>query len=117
MTDCIFCKIVRGDIPATIVYRDENVTAFRDIHPAAPVHVLVIPNQHVDDIRDDRALASGALPAMFQAANRVAEQEGVGASGYRLLLNYGPDANLTVPHLHLHVLGGRSLGPMVAPPR
>lgn len=115
MTDCIFCKIVRGDIPAAIVYRDETVTAFQDIHPAAPVHILVVPNQHVDDIRDARALAPGLLPAMAQAANLVAQQAGVGESGYRLLLNYGPDANLTVPHLHMHVLGGRPLGPMVAP--
>lgn len=115
MSDCIFCKIVSGAIAAAIVYRDEDVTAFRDIHPAAPVHILVVPNQHVDDIRDPRGLAPGLLPAMFAAANRVAGQEGVGESGYRLLLNYGPDANLTVPHLHLHVLGGRPLGPMVAP--
>ncbi len=117
MTDCIFCKIVRGDIPAAIVYRDEVVTAFQDIHPAAPVHILVVPNQHVDDIRDARALASDLLPAMYRAANLVAQQAGVGESGYRLLLNYGPDANLTVPHLHLHVLGGRPLGPMVMPGR
>lgn len=113
MSDCIFCKIVAGDIPAAIVYRDADVTAFRDIHPAAPVHVLVVPNQHVDSIRDVRALAPSILPAMFRAANHVAQQEGVGESGYRLLLNYGPDAALTVPHLHLHVLGGRPLGPMV----
>ena len=117
MSDCIFCKIVSGDIPATVVYRDETVTAFRDIHPAAPIHILVVPNRHVDDICDVRALAPGLLPAMFGAANHVAQEEGVGESGYRLLLNYGPDANLTVPHLHLHVLGGRALGPMVMPAR
>lgn len=115
MSDCLFCKIVSGNIPATVVYRDETVTAFRDIHPAAPIHILVVPNRHVDDIRDPRALAPDLLPAMFGAANRVAQEEGVGESGYRLLLNYGPDAALTVPHLHLHVLGGRPLGPMVMP--
>lgn len=115
MSDCLFCKIVAGDIPATVVYRDETVTAFRDIHPAAPIHILVVPNRHVDDIRDPRALAPDLLPAMLGAANRVAQEEGVGESGYRLLLNYGPDAALTVPHLHLHVLGGRPLGPMVMP--
>ncbi len=117
MTDCVFCRIVSGEISAALVYQDETVTAFRDINPAAPVHILVVPNQHVDDIRDARALASDIMPAMVRVANIVAQQAGVGESGYRLLLNYGPDANLTVPHLHLHVLGGRPLGPMVMPGR
>ncbi len=117
MTDCIFCRIVSGEISAALVYQDETVTAFRDINPAAPVHILVVPNQHVDDIRDARALAPDIMPAMVRVANIVAQQAGVGESGYRLLLNYGPDANLTVPHLHLHVLGGRPLGPMVMPGR
>jgi len=114
MTDCIFCKIIAGDIPADVVYKGEQVTAFRDINPVAPVHILIIPNRHVDDIRDPRAFENDVLKEMFQVANEVAAMEGVAESGYRLLINYGPDANLVVPHLHLHLIGGKPLGPMVA---
>ena len=114
MSDCIFCKIVNGDIPADIVYNGTNVTAFRDINPVAPVHVLIVPNNHVDHIRDWAAFEGDLLKEMFQVANEVAIMEGVHESGYRLLINYGPDANLVVPHLHLHLIGGRPLGPMVA---
>ena len=115
MSTCIFCKIVDGEIPATVVYRNAHVTVFRDIHPAAPVHILIIPNQHIDNICDTRALTGDVLAQLFQAANQVAASEGIDESGYRLMLNYGPDASLTVPHLHLHLLGGRPLGPMVMP--
>ena len=113
MTDCIFCKIIQGDIPADIVYKNEVVTAFRDINPVAPVHILIVPNRHIDDVRDPRTLDDEVLQAMIRAANEVAEAEGIAQSGYRLLINYGPDANLVVPHLHLHLIGGRPLGPMV----
>ena len=114
MTDCIFCQIVNGEIPAEVIYNGANVTAFRDINPMAPVHVLIVPNQHIDHIRDPRAFASDVLKEMFQVANEVAAMEGIAESGYRLLFNYGPDANLVVPHLHLHLLGGKPLGPMIA---
>ena len=114
MTDCIFCKIIAGEIRADVVYKGEQVTAFRDINPVAPVHILIIPNRHVDDIRDPRAFENDVLKEMFQVANEVAAMEGVAESGYRLLINYGPDANLVVPHLHLHLIGGKPLGPMVA---
>jgi histidine triad (HIT) family protein len=114
MTDCIFCKIINGDIPAEIIYNGTNVTAFRDINPVAPVHILIIPNNHIDHIRDWRAFDGDILKEMFQIANEVAVMEGVNESGYRLLINYGPDANLVVPHLHLHLIGGKPLGPMVA---
>ncbi len=115
MSNCIFCRIASGDLPANVVYQNADVTAFRDIHPAAPVHVLIIPNQHIDNICDERAYSSDILGRMFQAANQIAAVEGLAESGYRLLLNYGPDASLSVPHLHLHLLGGRHLGPMVMP--
>ena len=114
MTDCIFCKIVNGEIPAEVVYNGTNVTAFRDINPVAPVHILIVPNRHIDHIRDPRAFEDDVLKEMIQVANQVADMEGVAESGYRLLVNYGPDANLVVPHLHLHLIGGRPLGPMVA---
>lgn len=113
MTDCIFCKIVAGEIPAEIVYNGAHVTAFRDINPVAPVHILIIPNRHIDDIRDVRAFEDDVLKEMFQVANEVAAMEGIAESGYRLIMNYGPDANLVVPHLHLHLVGGKPLGRMI----
>lgn len=106
-TDCIFCKIASGEIPGTIVYKDEHVTGFRDLNPQAPTHVLVIPNRHVAAIGelDDADLGL----RLMRAAVTVAQQEGL-AGGYRLVTNVGPDAGQTVQHLHWHVLGGRKLG-------
>ncbi len=109
MANCLFCKIARGEIPAQIVHKDETVTAFRDINPQAPVHVLVIPNQHVGSAAEIGPGNGALMAALVVAANRVAEQEGVSGSGYRLVMNVGEDAGMTVPHLHLHVLGGRHL--------
>jgi histidine triad (HIT) family protein len=108
--DCIFCRIVAGGIPADVVYRDDDVTAFRDIQPQAPVHVLVIPNRHVastNELADADAALAGKL---LLAAGAVARREGIADSGYRVAINTGRDGNQTVPHLHLHVLGGRALG-------
>ncbi|NUQ38679.1 MAG: HIT domain-containing protein [Caldilineales bacterium] len=113
MNDCIFCKIVRGDLPAHVIHNGPNTLAFHDIQPQAPVHVLIIPTRHIDHIRDAHAFSDGLLDEMFQTANQAAELLGVAESGYRLLFNYGADANLVVPHLHLHLLGGKSLGRMV----
>ena len=106
MADCIFCKIASGEIQGTVVYQDEHVTAFRDLNPQAPTHVLVIPNRHVDSIvqLDDAELSFRLL----EAARTVALQEGLG-SGWRLVTNVGPDAGQTVFHLHWHVLGGRHM--------
>jgi histidine triad (HIT) family protein len=115
MTDCIFCKIINGEIPSQIIYNGTSTTAFRDINPAAPTHVLIVPNRHIEHIRDWGAFDGDILSEMFQTANQVAQMEGIDGSGYRLMFNYGPDANLMVPHLHLHLLGGRPLGPMVMP--
>jgi histidine triad (HIT) family protein len=109
MDGCVFCRIVRGEVPAHVVYRDEVVTGFRDINPQAPVHVLVIPNQHTGSAAEVDANSAPLLASMFTAANRVAETEGVASSGYRLVFNVGEDAGMSVPHLHLHVLGGRRL--------
>ncbi len=117
MSDCIFCKIVAGELPAQVVFNGPNVTAYRDINPMAPTHILIVPNHHVEHIRDWGAIDGALLSEMVQAANEIAEMEGIAESGYRLIFNYGPDANLVVPHLHLHLLGGRPLGPMVLPPR
>ena len=109
MSDCVFCKIARREIPAQIVYQDDQVTAFRDLNPQAPVHVLVVPNQHVGSVAEIGPGNGPLLAALVTAANRVAEEAGVAGSGYRLVFNVGEDAGLSVPHLHLHVLGGRRL--------
>lgn len=109
MSDCLFCAIVQGDIPADIVLRTDRVIAFPDIEPQAPVHVLVIPVDHHPDV-PSAALADPALGAeLLQAAAHVAAAEGVAESGYRVVANTGSDGGQSVHHAHLHVLGGRGL--------
>lgn len=108
-SDCIFCRIADGDIPATVVRQDEHTVAFRDLDPKAPLHVLVIPRKHIasiNDIADDDAAVMGAL---LIAARDVAASEGIAESGYRLVVNTGAAANQTVHHVHLHVMGGRDM--------
>ncbi len=104
--DCIFCKIVAGEIPSRPVARDDSTLAFEDINPKAPVHVLVIPLEHHDDAH---ALPGPVLEAMYAMARRVAEEKGIAQRGYRMVFNIGPDAGQTVFHAHLHVLGGRHM--------
>lgn len=106
MSDCLFCKIVEGAIPAQIVYQDEHTIAFRDIDPQAPVHVLVIPRRHVPSLAE---LSGEGCHHLTVAVNAVARQEGVAESGYRVVTNVGRDAQQSVPHLHWHVLGGRAM--------
>lgn len=108
--DCIFCGIVSGDVPADIVHETEHTVAFRDIQPQAPVHVLVIPRRHVDNASTVTPSDSALTVDLLVAAREVARKEGVAERGYRLVFNVGDDAANTVPHLHLHVLGGRRLG-------
>ena len=108
--DCIFCSIIAGDIPCTKVYETDDVLAFRDIHPVAPVHVLVVPKKHVDSIQ---ALTEETLPLvapLHAAIQQVALSEGVAAEGYRVISNCGEGAGQSVPHLHYHVIGGKKLG-------
>jgi len=110
----VFSQIINGDIPATIVYQDDLVTAFRDIHPLAPVHILIVPNKEiatVNDLADEDEQVAGRL---LLAARRIAAQEGIADSGYRLIINCNHDGGQEVYHLHLHLLGGRRMGPMVA---
>jgi histidine triad (HIT) family protein len=109
MADCLFCKIARKEIPAQIVYQDETVTAFRDINPQAPLHVLVIPNQHVGSAAEIGPGNGNLLAALITTANRIAEQEGLAERGYRLVINVGPEGGMTVSHLHVHLLGGRQM--------
>lgn len=111
--DCLFCKIVAGDIPAEIVYESDTALAFRDINPQAPTHVLVIPRQHIatiNDIQDDDQALVGSL---YSAAREIAAAEGIADAGFRAVMNCNAAAGQTVFHIHLHLLGGR---PMSWPP-
>jgi histidine triad (HIT) family protein len=107
---CLFCRIVRGEVPSDPVLTTEHTYAFRDIQPAAPVHVLVVPKRHIGHAGEVGADDGSLLAEVVVAARQVAEQEGIGERGYRLVFNVGEDAQNSVPHLHLHVLGGRRLG-------
>lgn len=106
---CIFCKIAAGEIPATVVYKDEQVTAFRDIHPAAPTHVLVIPNKHIASVNEAEAEDEALLGHLFVAARKIAEMDGLQENGYRVIVNTGEHGGQTVQHLHMHVLGGQAM--------
>jgi histidine triad (HIT) family protein len=112
--DCLFCRIVAGDIPATVVHETDTTLAFRDIDPKAAVHVLVIPKAHHADVVALANDAPAAAADVLTAAAAVAEAEGVHADGFRLLFNTGPYAGQEVFHVHAHVLGGEPLGPMLA---
>lgn len=107
MEDCIFCKVASGEIPATFVYEDDLVVAFDDISPQAPVHTLVIPRTHYADLGDN--VPADTFAALCKAVSAVARAKGVAESGYRVIVNNGPDANQTVKHLHVHVMGGRAM--------
>ena len=109
-SDCIFCRIAAGEVPADVVHETEHTIAFRDIQPQAPVHVLVIPRRHVDNAGTVTPEDAELTADLLVAARQIADKEGVAGRGYRLVFNVGDDAANTVPHLHLHVLGGRRLG-------
>ena len=113
MNDCLFCRILAGEIPSAKVYEDEFCYAFRDIHPLAPVHVLVISKQHVSNLTEAAALPDDALAAMLRALPKIAAQEGL-ENGYRVVSNCGADACQSVPHLHFHLLGGRKMADKMA---
>ena len=108
MTNCLFCKIIGGDIPSTKVYEDETVYAFRDINPQAPTHVLVVPKTHMEDCNAVNAENSAVIAHIFEVIPRIAQAEGL-ANGYRVVSNCGSDAGQTVQHLHFHILGGKTL--------
>jgi histidine triad (HIT) family protein len=107
--DCIFCKIVAGQIPATIVFQNDQVTAFRDINPQLPTHILIVPNEHIANTEALEPEHDTTVGAVVRAAREIAHLETLSDRGYRLVINTGPDANNTVPHLHLHLLGGRAM--------
>jgi len=107
--DCIFCQIVAGKIPSEILYQDEKVIAFRDINPQAPIHLVIIPKRHIPSLTHLSEEDSPLIGHMVNAANELAKKEGIAESGYRLVINCGKQGGQLVPHLHLHLLGGRRL--------
>ena len=109
MAECLFCAIVAGDIPSTQVLQTDRILAFRDINPQAPTHVLIIPQAHYPDVAALAAADAALLGEVIEAAQQVAAAEGVAEAGYRIVFNTGVQAGQTVPHVHGHVLGGRSL--------
>ena len=113
MSDCLFCKMVSGEIQPDVVFEDDDVLAFRDVSPQAPVHVLVIPKTHIATTNDLAAEHAGLVGKMVLAAQRVAADEGIAEPGYRMVMNCNPGAGQSVYHIHLHLLGGR---PMNWPP-
>lgn len=107
--DCIFCKIISGDIPGTIVFRDEQATAFRDINPVAPTHILIVPNRHIESVGTMETADEPLMGYLFNVARQLAEKEGIATTGYRLITNTGPDGGQTVFHLHVHLIGGQRM--------
>ena len=108
MSNCLFCKIIAGEIPSTKVYEDDTILAFRDIAPQAPCHVLVIPKAHIADVNGITAENSTVIAHIFEVIPQIAKAEGLD-NGYRVVSNCGPDAGQTVQHLHFHILGGKQL--------
>lgn len=114
MEDCLFCKIVNREVPAEIVYENEKVIAFKDINPAAPVHILVIPKRHYASLNDVRIEEMGIIEHIFKEIPKIAESQGIKESGYRIIMNCGKDSGQEVKHIHFHILGGKTLGEKIS---
>lgn len=110
MEDCIFCKIIKGEIPSTKVYEDDNVLAFNDINPAAPIHILVVPKQHIENVLEINEGNKKILEDVFLAINKIAKKLGIDKDGFRVITNCGRDSGQEVMHLHFHILAGAKLG-------
>ncbi len=108
--DCLFCKIVSGEIPSQKVYEDEEILAFKDINPAAPIHILVIPKKHITSIAHIEKKDEALIGKMHSVLNKIAEEQGVKEDGYRIIINCGKDGGQEVMHLHFHLLAGAKLG-------
>lgn len=113
MSDCIFCKIVEGTIPSKKVYEDDTILAFRDLYPQAPVHILLIPKEHYPTVQDLPKEKLSLMADLHGAAQQIAIQEGLADTGYRLINNCGKDSGQEVFHIHYHLVGGHSLGPLL----
>lgn len=114
MNDCLFCKIINKEIPSTIVYEDEEILAFRDIHPVTPVHILVIPKKHISSLVDLKEEDERVIGRIYSIINKIAEAEGILEKGFRVIVNCGEDGRQEVKHVHFHLLGGKKLGPKIA---
>ena len=110
MEDCVFCKIIKGEIPSTKVYEDGNVLAFKDINPAAPIHILVVPKQHIENVLEINEGNKKILEDVFLAINKIAKKLGIDKDGFRVITNCGRDSGQEVMHLHFHILAGAKLG-------
>lgn len=110
MEDCLFCKIIKKEIPSTIVYEDEEILAFRDINPVAPVHVLVIPKKHINSLINLNKEDAEIVGKIYTVINKIANQEGIAQKGFRVIVNCGEDGGQEVQHLHFHLIGGQKLG-------
>lgn len=110
MEDCIFCKIVKGEIPSSKVYEDEDILAFKDINPVTPVHILVIPKKHIESLNNIEAKDEKLLGKIFLTIKKIAKEQGIAEKGYRVVNNCGEDGGQEVKHLHFHILGGKKLG-------
>ena len=108
--DCVFCRIIAGEIPANLVYNDEDIIAFHDIQPVAPVHIVVIPKRHIASLAQTMPEDTQLLGRILAVVRRIADEQGLATDGYRLVVNCGKQAGQSVPHLHFHILGGRELG-------
>ena len=110
MEDCIFCKIIKKEIPSSIVYEDEEILAFRDINPVAPVHILVIPKKHIESLVYLNAEDEALIGRIYTVINKIAKQEKIDENGFRVVVNCGEDGGQEVKHLHFHIIGGKKLG-------
>ncbi len=110
MEDCVFCKIIKGEIPTNKVYEDEEILAFYDINPAAPIHILVIPKKHIDCIAHLKKQDEALIGKIYGVINKIAEDKGFKEQGFRVIVNSGEDGGQEVMHLHFHILAGRKLG-------
>ncbi len=109
MEECLFCKIIAGEEPGEIIYQDDSATAFRDARPVAPVHILIVPNIHIDSVNDLREEDEALVGHLFTVARLLADPQGIRETGYRLVVNTGPDSGQAIFHLHMHLLGGQHM--------
>lgn len=113
MNDCLFCKIIKKQIPSNTLYEDEEIIAFEDINPAAPIHTLVIPKKHIEKITDLNVEDEAVVGKIYSVINKIAKQQGIYEKGFRVIVNCGEDGGQEVKHLHFHLLGGKKLGPKI----
>lgn len=113
MEECIFCKIIKGEIPSEKVYEDEDILAFKDIQPAAPIHILIIPKKHITNLMEVSNEENELMGKIVIAIQKIAKQLGVDEKGFRIISNCGPDSGQEVMHLHFHLLAGRTMGPKI----